>query len=126
MLLRPKEALSSRSKASTYGRLARFAAMIGRLPMRAAEDGLARFKPGPGRSGSRSLPTMRGHFRQDSLGHIEGAAAMLAGDADAGLAADSGHEVALFFQQRVCFRYRQLFQRQVIGKQVVLEVSLRR
>ena len=66
---------------------------------------------------------MAGDIGENSLRDIERAAAIFAGNADDRFATDGGHEVALFFQQWIAFHNRQLFQRQIMAKQVILEVN---
>src|SRR5437764_14600959 len=72
-----QEQMGIRQAACQTEKLARFAALIRLLPMWTAEDGLPRFESRASRPGSFSVPTMSRNLGQNSLGHIEGPAALL-------------------------------------------------
>src|SRR5262245_38838543 len=91
--------------------------------MRAAQDAFAGFEAWADRTDRRSVPTVRSEFRQDSLSHIERPASVAAADAHGRLAANRRHKLALLVGERVGFTDQQFSQREIISKEVVLQVS---
>src|SRR5437588_12930793 len=90
--------------------------------MRAAEDFVASSMARADRAAGRPVPAMGRDLRENSLGNIQSSPSLFAGNRDGRRAANRREKGALFFDERIRFRYGQFTKRQIVVEQVVFQV----